>query len=113
RGLREAAGRAAADHHAAELPRRQLLLDARAAAVLADGRAVQPDRLPDQRLPLELLRRRRREREGQPGDDAGVSRRLPRDRVVDVPYRLQAEEVAAVGSPLSGEISYLDNRNVL
>ena len=34
----------------------------RAAAGLADGHAVQPGRLSDQRLPLELLRHRRRER---------------------------------------------------
>ena len=54
--LREAAARAAADHHAADLPRRQLLFDRHAAAVLADGHAVQSGRLPDQRLPLELLR---------------------------------------------------------
>ena len=39
--LREAAGRAAAGHHAADLPRRQLLFDRHAAAVLADGHAVQ------------------------------------------------------------------------
>ena len=36
--------------------------DRHAAAVLADGHPVQPRRLPDQRLPLELLRDRRRER---------------------------------------------------
>ena len=60
RRLREAAARAAADRHAADLPRRQLLLDRHAAAVLADGHAVQSGRLPDQRLSLELLRHRRR-----------------------------------------------------
>ena len=37
RRLREAAAGAAADRHAAHLPRRQLLLDRHAAAVLADG----------------------------------------------------------------------------
>ena len=60
RRLREAAARAAADRHAADLPRRQLLLDRHAAAVLAEGHAVQSGGLPDQRLPLELLRHRRR-----------------------------------------------------
>src|SRR5262249_16183769 len=86
---------AVAHHRAAELPRRQLLLDPRAAAVLADRRAVQSDRLPDQRLPLELLRRRRRQRGREPGDDAGVSRHLSRHRVVDVQDGVQAEEVKA------------------
>ncbi len=53
RRFREAADRAAADHHAADLPRRQLLFDQGAAAVLADGDAVQSDRLSGQRIPLE------------------------------------------------------------
>ena len=66
RRLREAAARPAADHHAADLPRRQLLLDRHAAAVLAERHAVQPGRLSGQRLPLELLRHRRRQRRRQP-----------------------------------------------
>ena len=45
--LREAADHPAADHHAADVPRRQLLFDQRAAAVLADGQPVQSDRLSD------------------------------------------------------------------
>jgi ABC-2 type transport system permease protein len=69
RRLREAAGGAAADRHAAHVPRRQLLLDRDAAAVLADRRAVQPGGLPGQRLPLELLRRGRRQPRAEPGDD--------------------------------------------
>ena len=40
----------------ADLPGRQLLLHRHAAAGLAHGDAVQPGGLPDQRLPLELLR---------------------------------------------------------
>jgi uncharacterized protein YacL len=52
------AGRAAAD-----VPRRQLLFDQHAAAVLAGGQPFQPGALSRQRLPLELLRHRRR----QPG----------------------------------------------
>ena len=59
-GLREAADHPAADHHAADVPRRQLLFDQRAAAILADGQPVQPDRLSDLGLPLELLRGLRR-----------------------------------------------------
>ena len=38
--------------HAADLPRRRVLLDQHAAAVLAEGDAVQSGRLPDLRLPL-------------------------------------------------------------
>jgi ABC-2 type transport system permease protein len=38
--------------------------------LLAHGGAVQPGRLPDQRLPLELLRRRRCRPRRQPGHDA-------------------------------------------
>ena len=44
----------------------------RAAAALADDHPVQSGRLSDQRLPLELLRHRRRERRHQPGHDPGV-----------------------------------------
>ena len=57
-GLRAAPDRAAPHHHAARLPRRHLLLDRHAAAVLADRDAVQPGGLPGQRLPLELLQPR-------------------------------------------------------
>jgi hypothetical protein len=53
--IREAAGYPVADHHSADLPRRHLLFDRCAAAALAENRAVQPDRLSGQRLPLELL----------------------------------------------------------
>ena len=52
----EAAARAALDHHAAHVPRRQLLLGRHAAARVARRHAVQPDRLPGQRLPLVVLR---------------------------------------------------------
>ena len=94
RRLREAADHPAAGHHAADLPRRQLLFDQRAAAGLADGHAVQSGRLSDQRLPLELLRRSPTSSVGVSlGDDARVPRRRARDRVVDVPHRLPAEAV--------------------
>ena len=42
--------------HAADVPRRQLLFDQHAAAVLADDHAVQSGGLSGQRVPLELLR---------------------------------------------------------
>ncbi len=45
----------AAGDHAADVPRRQLLLDKHAAAVLAERHPVQPRRLSRQRLSLELL----------------------------------------------------------
>ena len=60
------------DHHAADVPRRQLLFDQRAAAVLADGQPVQSDRLSDLGLPLELLRGLRRQRGRQRRDDRAV-----------------------------------------
>ena len=53
-----------------------------------------PDRLSRQRLPLELLRDRRRARRHQPRHDAGVHAGLPRDDVVDVDDGLAAEEIA-------------------
>ena len=76
--LREAADRAASDHHAADLPRRNVLSDQRAAAVLAHRDAVQSAGLSDQRFPLELLRHRRCRRRLSVAHDAGVPRRLPR-----------------------------------
>ena len=92
RRLREAAGDPAAHHYAADLPRRHLLLDQRAAAVLADGHAVQPGRLSGQRLPLELLRRRRRQRRLEPCHDAGVPRAClaPVWWIFKTGYRLKA-----------------------
>ena len=46
RRFRAAAVHPAADHHAADVPRRHVLFDQRAAAALADGRAVQPCGVP-------------------------------------------------------------------
>ena len=60
RRLREAAGRTAADHHAADISWRHVLLHQRVAAGLADDRPVQSRGLSDQRISLELLRNRRR-----------------------------------------------------
>ncbi len=94
RRLRTVADHSAADHHAADVPRRHLLFDPRAAAVLAEGHAVQPGGLSDQRLPLELLRDLGRQPAGQPCHDAGVLRDLSRDNLVDFQDRLSTEEVA-------------------
>ena len=94
RRLREAAARAAADHHAADVPGRQLLFDRHAAAVLADGEPVQSGGLPDQRIPLELLRHCRCRRRRQPRDDAGVHGDIARDRRVDLQDGVPPEDVA-------------------
>src|SRR5581483_10180932 len=77
----------------ADLPRRHVLFGERAAAALAEDRAVQSGRLSHQRLPLELLRGLRCEPRRQPRHDALLPGDLPRHRVVDLPHRLQAEEV--------------------
>jgi hypothetical protein len=63
--LPEAADRADAGGHAADLPGRQLLFDQHAAADLAEDHPVQPGGLSGQRLPLELLRRVGPEPRGQ------------------------------------------------
>ena len=65
----------AARHHAADVLGRQLLLDQHAAARVADHHAVQSHRLPRQRVPLELLRDRRRARRHQPRHDARLHAR--------------------------------------
>jgi hypothetical protein len=79
---------AALDRHAADLPRRQFLLDRHAAAVLEDGCLVQPGRVPRQRLSLELLRPGRCEPVPQPGHDGPFSRRLAGHRGLDIQDRL-------------------------
>ena len=76
--LRAAPAGAAARHLAAGLPRRQLLLDHHAAAALAEDHPVQPGGLPDLRLPLGLLRHRRRRRRPQPRRDRALHADLPR-----------------------------------
>ncbi len=62
RRFREAADDPDADRDAADLPRRQLLFDEHAALGLADRHAAQSRGLSGLRLPLELLRNRRRQR---------------------------------------------------
>ncbi|CAG9204779.1 hypothetical protein BVI434_1940030 [Burkholderia vietnamiensis] len=73
---------------------------------MARGHAVQPDRLFDQRLSLVVLRAGRRARVDQPRSDLAVPRDPARDRRVDVPHRLQAEELTRAGrgiAPVRGE----------
>ncbi|CAA9538389.1 MAG: Efflux ABC transporter, permease protein, partial [uncultured Rubrobacteraceae bacterium] len=93
RGFREAPTRAVPHHHAPDLPRRLLLLGERPAALLADGNPLQPRRVPDQRLPLELLRRRRRERRPEPRHDGLLPGRLPDGGVVDLQDGVPPEDV--------------------
>ncbi|CAA9484193.1 MAG: Efflux ABC transporter, permease protein, partial [uncultured Rubrobacteraceae bacterium] len=93
RGLREAATRAFPHHHAAHLPRRLLLLGERPAPLLADGHPVQPRGVPDQRLPLEFLRRRRRERGLEPRHDGLLPGRVPDGGVVDLQDGVPPEDL--------------------
>ena len=65
------------------------------ARAVADDHPFQPGRLSDQRLPLELLRHRRRRRRHQPRRDRGLPAALPRHHRVDVPDRLPAEDLIA------------------
>ncbi len=92
--VRKAAGRAAARHHPADVSRRHFLLHQRIAAGLADRRAVQSHRLSGQRLSLELLRDRRRERGRKPRHDDPVPGRVPADGLVDFQDRLPTQEIA-------------------
>ncbi len=61
-----------------------------------NGDAVQPGGLPGQRLPLELLRQRRRQRRRQPGDDAAVPGAVPGRRGLDLPHRLPAQDLMSL-----------------
>jgi len=63
-----------------------------------NGRLVQPGGLSHQRLPLELLRDRRRERSLELGDDGVVPRHLPGDGMVDLQDRLPTQELVVEGS---------------
>jgi ABC-2 type transport system permease protein len=69
--------------------------DRHAAASVADDHPLQPGRLSDQRLSLELLwpvgRRHRR----QPGDDDGLLPHLPGRGGLDLPHRLSAQELTS------------------
>ena len=83
--------------HAADLPRRHVLLDR--ACCRRSGR---PSRCSIRSFisclgfPLELLRHRRRERRHQPHDDVRVPDRVPRDGVVDFQDRLSAQEMTTL-----------------
>ncbi len=70
---------------------RQLLFDQHAAAAVAEDHAVQPGGLSGQRLPLELLRQRRRRCRHQRGHDLRLPAAVPGRRDVDLSHRLPAE----------------------
>ncbi len=93
RRLREAPARADADRHPPHFSRRELLFGPHAAAALAEDHVVQSGRLFGQRLSLELLWGLRRESRGERGHDAGLSRLLSGDRLVDVQDGLPAEKL--------------------
>ncbi len=90
-GFEKAADHSLDDRHAADLPGRELLFDQHAAAVLAEGLAVQSGGLPDQRVPVELLRRLRREPADQHERDAGFPGAVPGRRALDLQDRVQAQ----------------------
>ena len=79
-----------------DLPRRQLLLRRYVAAFLADGHPLQSCGLPDQLLPVELLRDRRRKRGLEPGHDGTLPDPMPDCGVVDLQDRLPAQGVVPV-----------------
>ena len=83
--FRAARDHTGADRHAAHLPRRGLLFDRHAAPVLAHRQPFQSGRLSGERLPLELLWPRRRERRRQPRLHGPVHRHLPGGPVADLP----------------------------
>ncbi len=60
---------------------------------------LQPRRLPDQRVSLELLRQVRCRGRTEPRHDARVHAALPRCDLVDLPHRIQAEKLTAVHIP--------------
>ena len=69
-----------------------------AAAVVAEGGAVQSRGLPDQRLPLELLRRVRRQRGAQRRHGAGLPGGVHGRDLVDLQDRLQAARLKQTGA---------------
>src|SRR5215212_6152090 len=72
---------------------REFLLDRHTAAVLASNESVQPRGLPCERLPLELLWARRRERLDQFDDDDSVPMPLPSGGDLDLPDGVPPEEL--------------------
>src|SRR3546814_15627820 len=76
---------------------RRVLFDQHAAAGVAEDHPVQPCGVPDQRLPLELLRRVGRERGDQRRGDPRLPRAVPAGRVVALPHRLETQVVGGSG----------------
>lgn len=89
-GFRAAQPHSDAGGPAARLPRRQLLFDRHAAAILAGSKPLQPGPLSDQRLPMELLRDLRRKSARQRGNYSRLSRPLHVRPDMDIPDRVQA-----------------------
>jgi len=85
--------------NAADISRRGVLFDHRAAGGVAHGHAVQSCGLSDQRLPLELLWNFGRQRRDQSGDDAGLFRALPGAGDMDLQDRISAEKLKAASRP--------------
>src|SRR3546814_137316 len=96
--LPEAAGDPVDGGYAADVPGRRVLFDQHAAAGVAEDHPVQPGGVPDQRLPLELLRRVGRERGDQRRCDPRLPRAVPAGRVVDLPHRLGTQVVGGSGT---------------
>ncbi len=88
--------RAGFDPDAADLPRRRVLFDRHAAAVLAHVQPVQPGGLSRQRLPLELLRGRRRQHRSQPRLHSPVYRCVSGDPGLDFSHRLSPARLSDV-----------------
>src|SRR5262249_9515182 len=96
--LREAPGHSVAGDHAADIPRRQLLLGQSSATDLAGHQLVQSRDVPDKRISMELLRRFRCQHWHKPGYDAAVSSAVPINRVVDLSHWVSAEELRMLKS---------------
>ena len=71
------------------------------------GHAVQPGRLSDQRLSLELLRIVRRKCGGKPGDDTGLLCDLSGGSGLDFPHGLPAKDLRVW---IDGSCQYVTNR---
>jgi len=98
KGFRTAAVYSHADHHPAHLPRGRVLFHRHVAAGLANFQPLQPGRVLDQRLPLELLRHRRRERRCQHEHDRGVLYRLCRHSRLGIQNGISAQELSEPGA---------------
>ncbi|SON74708.1 hypothetical protein XFF6166_10092 [Xanthomonas citri pv. fuscans] len=104
RWFRKTAGDSADGGDAVDLPGRQFLFDQHAAAVVAEGHAVQPGGVSDQRLPLEFLRQGRCAYRSEHRHDVPVPAGVPGHRGGDLPQRLPAQGVSEGCNGLVGRI---------